>query len=90
VWAVLAIGVAITLCDLLLVVRCWRSRTILGGLLGALGLLLVGLAVAGHPNSPASRYELIGAGVALAIGTALYGIGQALQRLLEDDPVNSR
>jgi hypothetical protein len=84
--AVVAIGVAIAVGDLLLVVSCWRSRTTLGGVLGAIGLLVVGLAIAAGPKPVARDYELVGAGVALAIGTALYVIGHALQRLLDDDP----
>jgi hypothetical protein len=76
----------IAVCDLLLVVTSWRSRTALGGVLGSIGLLLVGLALAVGPNPGAGDYELVGAGVALVIGTALYVIGQVLQRLLDDDP----
>ena len=82
---VVAIGVAIAVCDLLLVVSSWRSRTALGGVLGSIGLLLVGLALAAGPNPGAGDYELVGAGVALVIGTALYVIGQVLERLLDDD-----
>jgi hypothetical protein len=54
--------------------------------LGAIGLLLAGLALAGGPKPSARDDELVGGGVALAIGTALYVIGQLLQRLLDDDP----
>jgi uncharacterized membrane protein len=86
VWAVVAIGVAIAVFGLLLVVSCWRTRTTLGGVLGAICLLLVGLALAARPNPGARDYELIGAGVALAIGTLLFVIGQVLQRLLDHDP----
>ena len=82
---VVAIGVAIAVCDLLLVLSCWRSRTTLGGVLGAIGLPLVGLALAAGPKPGARDYELVGAGMALAIGTALYVIGQVLERLLDDD-----
>jgi hypothetical protein len=53
--------------------------------LGAICLLLVGLGLA-RPNPGARDYELVGAGVALAIGTVLFVIGQVLQRLLDDDP----
>ena len=84
-WALIAAGVVIAVCDLLLVVSSWRSRTALGGVLGSIGLLLVGLALAAGPNPGAGDYELVGAGVALVIGTALYVIGQVLQRLLDDD-----
>ena len=85
-WALIAAGVVIAVCDLLLVVSSWRSRTALGGVLGSIGLLLVGLALAAGPKPGTRDYELVGAGVALAIGTALYVIGQVLQRLLDDDP----
>ena len=85
-WALIAAGVVIAVCDLLLVVSSWRSRTALGGVLGSIGLLLVGLALAAGPKPGARDYELVGAGMALAIGTALYVIGQVLQRLLDDAP----
>jgi hypothetical protein len=54
--------------------------------LGAIGLLLVGVALAAGPKQGARDYELVGAGVALAIGTALYVIGHVLEGLLGDDP----
>ena len=84
-WALIAVGVVIAVCDLLLVVTSWRSRTALGGVLGSIGLLLVGLALAARPKTGARDYELVGAGVALAIGTVLFVVGQVLERLLDDD-----
>jgi hypothetical protein len=79
-----AIGLVVAVGALSLVVICWRTRTVLGGLLGAISLALVGLAIASGSAHALGRYALVGAGVALGIGAALYGIGQALERLLAD------
>jgi hypothetical protein len=54
--------------------------------LAVICLLLVGLALAAPPGPGARNCELVGAGLALAIGTVLFVIGQALERLLDDDP----
>ena len=89
VLALLAIAVAITAADIALVVICWKTRTVLGGLLGAISLGLVALAIVSGPARGRSDPPLAGAGVALGIGAALYGIGHALQRLLDDEPSES-
>jgi hypothetical protein len=86
VLARLAIGLAIAVADTSLVVICWKTRTVLGGLLGAISISLVVLAIASGPARGEADYPLVGAGVALVIGTALYGIGHTLQRLLDDEP----
>jgi hypothetical protein len=79
-------GVLIALGDVSLVVRCWRSRTVLGGLLGVAGIpLLIFAAVSGFGRG-ASKYALLGAGVALVIGAGLYGLGHVLERLLDEEP----
>jgi len=84
--SLIAAGVLIALGDVWLVVTCWRSRTVLGGLLGVAGiLLLVFVAVSGFGRG-ASKYAVLGAGVALAIGTALYGLGRVVERLLDEKP----
>ena len=84
--ALIAAGALIALGDVCLVVTCWRSRTVLGGLLGVAGIpLLVSAAASGFDRS-ASNYALLGAGVALAIGTALYALGHVLERLLGEEP----
>jgi len=86
VTTLIAAGVLIALGDVALVVTCWRDRTVLGGLLGATGIPLVVFAAASGFARNASRYALLGAGIALAIGTALYGFGRVLERLLEEEP----
>jgi hypothetical protein len=55
---------------------------VLGGLLGAVGLPLVAFAIASGPARAAGEDALLGAGAGLAIGTALYCLGQVLGRLL--------
>jgi hypothetical protein len=81
-----AIGLAIGIGDISLVVICWKTRTVLAGLLGAISISLVVLAIASGPARGKSDYGLAGAGIALVIGAALYGIGHTLQRLLDDEP----
>lgn len=81
-----AIGLAIAVGATALVVICWKTRTVLGGLLGAISVALVVLAILSGPARRDGEYTLAGAGVALVIGAVLYGIGHALQRLLDDEP----
>jgi hypothetical protein len=52
--------------------------------LGASGLVLVGFAVLRGATRGIGDYTIVIAGVTLVIGTALYALGQVLQRLLED------
>jgi hypothetical protein len=82
----IAIGLVIAAGALALVAVCWRTRTALGGLLGAISVALVGLAIASGSAHPLGRYALLGAGAALVIGAALFGIGHAVQRLLDSEP----
>ena len=70
--------------DVWLIVACWKRRSVLGGILGACGIPLVALSVAAGPSQGASEHALLIAAIALVIGTALYGLGQALERLLDD------
>ena len=86
VTTLIAAGVLIALGDVALVVTCWRSRTVLGGLLGAAGIALVVFAAVSGFGRDASKYALLGAGVAFAIGTTLYGLGHVLERLLDEEP----
>jgi uncharacterized membrane protein YczE len=69
-----------------LVVICWRRRTVLGAILGAAGIALVAFAIASGLTSPAGRDALAIALVALLVGTALYGLGRAFDRLLGETP----
>jgi hypothetical protein len=86
VTTLIAAGVLIALGDVCLVVTCWRNQVVLGGLLGAAGIPLVVLAATSGFDDSASKYALLGAGIALVIGTALYGLGHALERLLDEEP----
>jgi hypothetical protein len=81
-----AIAVALVAGSALLVVIGWRSRTALAGLLGVVGFVLAGSTILSGPAARAGEYMLAGAGAALALGSALYGIGRALQRLLDREP----
>jgi hypothetical protein len=84
--ALIAAGVLITLGDLALVVTCWRSRTVLGGVLGVAGIPLVVFAAVSGFDRRASKCALLGASIALALGTALYGLGHVFERLLDEEP----
>jgi hypothetical protein len=65
-------------------VACWKRRSVLGGLLGAASIAIVsfGLGIGGGRH--VTSYSLAIGAVALVIGTALYGIGQVLERLLDE------
>ncbi len=81
-----AASVAVGLADLLLLMVCWRRRSVLGGFCGAAGIALVVLAVAsGSADRPAGAPIVI-ALVTLVMGTVLLVLGEAVWRLLEDAP----
>jgi hypothetical protein len=82
--AVLAASVVIALGNFLLLVICWKRRTALGGLLGAVGVALVAFAIARGPSRGAGELALWGAVGTLFFGSALYALGQLLERLLDD------
>jgi hypothetical protein len=74
-----AVGVA-------LVVVCWRLRSVLGLLCGLLGVASAALgATSGHVGIGATD-ELAGALAAIVIGTVLLVLGQAIQRVLDQEP----
>jgi anaerobic C4-dicarboxylate transporter len=81
-----AASVAIACGDLVLVVFCWRRRSVLGGLLGAVGIPLVVFAIVSAPTRGAREVLLVIAAIVLAIGIVLYCLGQVLQRLLDEEP----
>jgi hypothetical protein len=70
--------------DLLLLVACWRSRTALGGVLGLVGLALAVRTVVAGPTGTTGKLALVGALVALILGSCLFAAGKALTRLLEE------
>jgi hypothetical protein len=71
---------------LCLVVVCWTTRTVLGGLLGATGIGLAAFAAASSAKGGYGKAALILALVLLIIGVVLYRLGQAFERLLDDAP----
>ena len=84
--AVLAASVVIALGNFLLLMICWKRRTALGGLLGAVGVALVAFAIARVPSRGAGELALWGAVGTLFFGSALYALGQLFERLLDDGP----
>jgi len=84
--ALAAAGAAIGVGDLWLLAICWRGRTVLGGVLGAVGIPLVVFAIASGPTVGAGEATLAIALALLVIGAVLYGLGQAVERLLEERP----
>jgi hypothetical protein len=76
--------------DLVLLVACWRSRTALGGVLGLIGCALAVWAIVAGPMGRSGKLALIGALVALILGSCLFAAGKALTRLLAepDDQVD--
>ena len=84
--AVLAASAVIALGNFFLLVICWKRRTALGGLLGAVGVALVAFAIARGPSRGAGELALWGAVGTLFFGSALYALGQLFERLLDDGP----
>jgi hypothetical protein len=84
--ALAAAGAAIVVGDLWLVAICWRRRAVLGGFLGAAGIPLAVFAIASGPTVEAGRGTLAIALALLVIGGVLYGLGQAIERLLDQRP----
>ena len=79
-------GAAIVVGDLWLIAICWRRRAVLGGVLGLAGVALVVLAIVSGPTIGSGEGTLALALALLIIGVALYGLGQALERLLDEGP----
>lgn len=69
-----------------LIVVCWRTRTVLGGLLAAVAIGLAAFAAASGPKGSYGKWALIIALVVLIVGVVLYGLGRAFDRLLDDGP----
>ena len=69
-----AASVAVASGDLCLVVVCWKRRSVLGGVLAAVGVSLVLLAIGAGPARVRGEQALAVAAILLVIGTALYGL----------------
>jgi hypothetical protein len=86
--ALTAAGLVVVAGDLALIVACWKRRSVLGGVLGACGIPLVALSIASGPSRAAGQQSLLIAAFALVIGTALFSLGQTLERMLADGPTD--
>jgi hypothetical protein len=75
--ALITAALLVALGDLALVVASWKSRTVLGGVLGASSLLLVGFAVLRGATRGIGEYTIVIAGVTLVIGTACMPLGKS-------------
>jgi hypothetical protein len=84
--ALTAGGAAVALANVWLLAACWKRRSVLAGLLGAVGIPLAAFAIATGSGRRGGDYALAGSAIALLIGGALFGIGQAVERLLDDEP----
>jgi hypothetical protein len=84
--ALAAGGVAVALADLWLAAISWKRQTVLGALLGAVGIPLVAFAIASGPTGGAGEGALVIALILLLVGAGLYALGQALERLLDEKP----
>ena len=84
--ALIAGGASIAVGDLWLIAICWRHRAVLAGVLGAAGIPLVGFAITSGPTADRADGTLAIALALLIIGIGLYGLGQVLERLLDEGP----
>ncbi|HEY2398184.1 MAG TPA: hypothetical protein VGH78_04245 [Solirubrobacteraceae bacterium] len=84
--AAVAGGASIAVGDLLLIAICWRRRAVLAGVLGAAGIPLAVFAIASGPTVDGPEGTLAIALALLIIGVGLYGIGQLLERVLDEGP----
>jgi hypothetical protein len=79
-------GAVVALGDAALALISWRSRIVLPFILGLIGIPLVVFALfSGVTRRPSEQALLIAAG-ALVLGTALFALGRALERLLDSEP----
>ncbi len=81
-----AAAVALGAAGARLVVACWRRGSVLAALCAVLGVVSAALAgTAGWAQSSASD-ALAGSLAAIVIGTVLLVLGQAIGRLLDENP----
>ena len=84
--ALTAGGVLIALGDVALVAIAWRDKSVLGGMLGLVGIPLVLFSRLGAGTRASSEQALVIAAGALVLGAALVALGRALERLLDTEP----
>ena len=63
-----------------------RSKTVLSGLLGTVGIALVAFAIGSAATGASRKAALAVTLIVLIIGSVVYGLGQAFERLLEQEP----
>lgn len=68
-----------------LVAVCWRRRSILALVCAVAGIALAVAAGTGPAGSTATD-ALVGALTAIVIGAVLLALGQAIQRVLDEEP----
>jgi hypothetical protein len=83
---VILVALVVGLGDVALVVVSWRSRSVLPGVVGVSGIAATAFAISRGLSRDGSEYAIVIAGVALVIGSVLYGLGQAFERILDDPP----
>ena len=83
---ILAAAAVVVAADGWLLVACWRRRSVLGGLCALTGAPLVGFALASGLTGGTGQGTLIASVVVLLIGIVLLGLGQTVQRLLDEEP----
>lgn len=88
--AALAAGsAAIVAGDVWLIAVCWKHRAVLAGVLGIVGIVLVTVAIASGLTGSAGEGALVIAAITLVLGVCLHGLGQTLERLLDNEPNGS-
>ena len=84
--ALTAGGVLIALGDVALVAISWRDKSVLGGMLGLVGIPLALFSRLDAGTRASSEQALVIAAGALVLGAALVALGRALERLLDTEP----
>lgn len=77
-------ALAIAVAGLALVVISWKRRAVLASVAGALGIALVAFGMFSGRRDGAAAAALVIALMFVIIGVALYSLGQALERLLDE------
>ncbi len=84
--ALILAAAAVVVADGWLLVACWRRRSVLGGLCALGGAPLIGFALVSGLAGGIGEAALIFSVVVLLIGIVLLGLGQTVQRLLDQEP----
>jgi hypothetical protein len=79
-------GLVVLAGDLLLIVACLETQSALAGTLAAVGIPAIVLAIVAGASDRTGRYALAIGAFTLLLGTVLYGLGQAVERLLDAEP----